>query len=152
MTHILVSGLATVDMIYYMEDLPTRGQKYRAENALITGVGNASNSSVAISRMGGSVTLLTIIGQDAFGELIIEELKAEKVKTNAIIRKPDFETPYSSVIVDKKGNRQIVNYRSSHLDFSFHKPSIEGEFQAYLTDGRLREATLFTLEEARKKK
>ena len=152
MKHILVSGLVTVDMIYYLDNLPTDGTKYEAIDTLITGGGNASNASIAISRLGGSVTLLTTVGKDTFGDLILNELKAEKVRTHAIFKKLNLKTSYSSIIIDKKGDRQIINYRPTDLDFSTNSFIKERNFDAYLTDGRLPKATLLTLKDAKKRK
>ena len=151
MKHILVSGLATIDMIYYLDCLPKSGRKYQSKKGLITAGGNASNASIAISRLGGLATLLTTIGQDSFGDLILKELTEEKVKTHAISRKPNLKTSYSSIIINKKGDRQIINYRPTNLDFLNNKLIKEKEFHAYLTDGRLEKISLFTLKEARKK-
>ena len=137
MKHILVSGLATIDMIYYLDYLPKSGRKYQSKKGLITAGGNASNASITISRLGGLATLLTTIGQDSFGDLILKELTEEKVKTHAISRKPNLKTSYSSIIINKKGDRQIINYRPTKLDFLNNKLIKEKEFHAYLTDGRL---------------
>ena len=152
MKQILVSGLATIDVIHYLDELPADGRKYKATNSLITGGGNALNGAVTISRLGGKVTLLTTIGDDAFGNLILKELKAEKVKTYAIFKNSTLKTSYSSIVVDQKGERQIINSRSPDLDFSGNQVMPEKKFHAYLTDGRLPNATLLTLKEARRRK
>ncbi len=151
MKHVLVSGLATVDMIFYMDELPAFEKKYRAKKALITTGGNAANASIAISRLGGKASLLTQVGQDFFGNLIMTELAAEKVETNRIDQKENISTAYSSIIIDKKGARQIINYRTDNLDFSNLSLGNQINYEAYLTDGRSKEITLATLREARKK-
>ena len=155
MKQILVAGLATIDVIHYLDELPVDGRKYKATNSLITGGGNALNSAVTISRLGGKVTLLTTIGDDTCGNLILNELEAEKVKTHAIIKNSTLKTSYSSIVIDQKGERQIINSRSPDLDFSANQvmPEMpEKNFHAYLTDGRLPNATLLTLKQARKRK
>ena len=151
MKQILVSGLATIDMIYYLDNLPTDCTKYLAKDTLITVGGNASNASIAMSRLGGSVTLITTIGEDQFGDLILKELAGEKIKTDSILKRSKIRTSYSSVAIDSKGNRQIINHRSPELDLSEYCVIKENEFNAYLTDGRLPNASLLTLSEARNK-
>tara|TARA_B100000965_G_C19473170_1_gene705040 strand:- start:90 stop:998 length:909 start_codon:yes stop_codon:yes gene_type:complete len=152
MKQILVSGLATIDVIHYLDEFPVDGRKYKAKDSLLTGGGNALNSAIAISRLGGSATLLTTIGQDTFGDLILEELQTEKVKTHAIYKKSKLKTSYSSIAINKLGDRQIINYRSPDLDCSTNLVMKEKSFHAYLTDGRLPNTTLLTLKEARKRK
>ena len=101
-------------MIFYMDELPAFEKKYRAKKALITTGGNAANASIAIARLGGKASLLTQVGQDFFGNLIMTELAAEKVETNRIDQKENISTAYSSIIIDKKGARQIINYRTDN--------------------------------------
>ena len=151
MKHVLVSGLATVDIVFYMDELPAFEKKYRAKKALMTTGGNAANASIAISRLGGKATLITQVGQDFFGNLIMTELASEKVETNRINQKENISTAYSSIIIDKKGARQIINYRTDNLGFSKMSLGNQINYEAYLTDGRSEEITLATLKEARKK-
>ena len=63
MNSILVVGLATVDLIYYLEKLPNKGIKYVSKKQIMSTGGNASNASIAISRLGGSVTFISKIGK-----------------------------------------------------------------------------------------
>ena len=70
MNSILVVGLATVDLIYYLEKLPNKGIKYVSKKQIMSTGGNASNASIAISRLGGSVTFVSKIGNDFFGNYI----------------------------------------------------------------------------------
>ena len=80
MNSILVVGLATVDLIYYLEKLPNKGIKYVSKKQIMSTGGNASNASIAISRLGGSVVFVSKIGNDFFGNYILTELKSENIK------------------------------------------------------------------------
>ena len=150
MNSILVVGLVTVDLIYYLNKLPSKGIKYFSKEQIKSTGGNASNASIAISRLGGSVTFVSTLGNDFFGNYILKELKSENINTNNIIVKNNINTSNSCVTVDSKGERQIVNYRSKNLDFEDNQFIKENNFNAYLTDGRLEKASIFILNEARR--
>ncbi len=150
MNSILVVGLVTVDLIYYLNKLPDKGIKYVSEKQILSTGGNASNASIAISRLGGSVTFISTIGNDFFGNYILNELKKENIDTNNIIKKNNINTSNSCITIDGKGERQIVNFRSKELDFTDNYFIKKNIFDAYLTDGRLENASIFILKEAKK--
>ena len=149
MNSILVVGLATVDLIYYLEKLPNKGIKYVSKKQIMSTGGNASNASIAISRLGGSVTFVSKIGNDFFGNYILTELTCENINTDHMIVKNDINTSNSCVTVDNEGERQIVNFRSKKIDFKYNHFITANNFNAYLTDGRLENATILILKEAK---
>ncbi len=152
MNSILVSGLATVDLIFYLDNLPTKGKKYQSNKQILTTGGNAANASIAISRLGGSVVFVGILGYDFFGDFILSKLKQEQINTDYIIKKTNLNSSNSCITIDKNGERQIINYRSKTLDFKKNSFIEKNIFNAYLTDGRFKKATIYILKEAKKNK
>ena len=150
MNSILVVGLVTVDLIYYLNKLPDNAIKYVSEKQILSTGGNASNASIAISRLGGSVSFVSTVGNDFFGNYIINELKKENIDTKNIIKRNNINTSNSCVTIDDRGERQIVNFRSKELDFNDNYFIKKNIFNAYLTDGRLENASTFILKEAKK--
>ena len=112
--------------------------------------GNASNASIAISRLGGSVVFVSKIGNDFFGNYILTELKSENINTDHMIVQKDINTSNSCVTIDNQGERQIVNFRSKKIDFKDNHFITTNKFNAYLTDGRLENATILILKEAKR--
>ena len=53
MTGVFCLGISTLDYVYSVETLPTRGEKYRSKALAVVGGGCAGNASVAIARLGG---------------------------------------------------------------------------------------------------
>ena len=113
MTRILVAGLATVDFLFDVEQMPTRAEKYRAGDAMMVGGGGAANAAVSIARLGGAASLAAPVGKDRIGEMILSDLKAEGVDTALVQCNPDGRSAFSSVLIDAAGERQIVNFRGS---------------------------------------
>ncbi len=115
MKKILVCGLAVVDFLFEVEAMPRSAEKYIAQQAGMVGGGGAANAAVAVSRLGGQAILAARVGDDLFGKLIVDELSAESVDCSLIQRTENARSSFSSVLVDRQGERQIVNYRGARL-------------------------------------
>ena len=69
--------------------------------------GNAANVAVGLARLNKTVALITEIGKDFYGDLIIKELKKTKVETKFVLQKSGATT--YSVILNYKAERTILN-------------------------------------------
>ena len=114
---ILVCGVAVLDFVFRLDDLPRKPEKYRAKAAAIVGGGGAANGAVGIVRLGGEARLAARLGSDVIGDLIVADLVAEGVDCALVRRFEGRQSSYSSIFLDDAGERQIVNFRD--LDISF---------------------------------
>ena len=141
--NLLVVGVAVIDIVMNVDEIPTRAEKYRANDAIIVGGGCAANAAVAITRLGADCTLAARLGQDQIGEMIIAGLKRENINCQLVRQIPDRHSSFSSVFVDQSGERQIVNFRDSQLpataDWLEQAPF---EFDAVLADTRWPEGAI----------
>lgn len=149
MTQVLVVGLAVVDMLFEVTEMPLKAEKYIASDASMVGGGGAANAAVAISRLGGHARLAARIGDDLFGDLIVSQLAAESVDCSLIQRSLSARSSFSSVLVDQHGERQIVNFRGSGLS---DDPSAIAalEVDAVLADTRWHAGTIEAMKLARR--
>lgn len=115
MVEILVAGVAVVDFVFNVDEMPKHPEKYRSNNAIVVGGGCAANAAVAISRMGGHAHLAARLGDDAIGDMILADLQLEDINTDLVNRANGGRSSFSSVYVDKSGERQIMNFRGSGL-------------------------------------
>ncbi len=152
MQDILITGLATLDLIFKMDSFPVKNEKYRAETAMFSGGGNAGNASVAVARLGANATIFSAVGCDEVGSLILGGLKRENVNTEFVLKLENWQSSFSSIIVDIDGDRQIVNYRKSLPESAVNSISNFPIYDAYLSDSRWSEAAIITLSLARKYK
>ena len=118
MANVLTCGVAVIDFVYYMENFPNEAKKYRTANATIVGGGNAANSSVAIQRLGGNATLISRVGNDEVGEIIVSGLDQENVDCTFIRRFNGIKSSFSSIYVNNTGERQIMNFRDPQFPIS----------------------------------
>lgn len=80
--------------------------------------GAPTNVACAISKLGGKARLLTKLGDDAFGEYILDELNHNNVDTTYIIKDKDYDTSLAFVSLDDDGNREFKFYRKTASDLN----------------------------------
>ncbi len=150
MSKVMVTGVAVVDFIFKIKSMPKEPEKYRAEEAYVSGGGIAANAAVCISRLGGHATLIARLGKDEIGGIIKNQLIADGVLVDRIKEYKDNRSSFSSVYIDKTGERQIVNFRDPLLpeDSAWIK-DIE-EHDVYLADTRWNQGAIETMKLAKK--
>ncbi len=115
MTGVFCLGISTLDYVYSVEDLPTRGEKYRSKGLAVVGGGCAGNASVAIARLGGRCWLATRLADDLTGDQIVADLAGEGVETRFARRFPGLRSPVSAILVDAQGERMIISYSDPEI-------------------------------------
>ena len=103
MKTVLVTGVSVIDFIFQLDEIPKTYEKFRANNAFITGGGPAANAAVAVSRLGGSATLVSRLGEDDIAQLIKSDLVNEGINTKYIKQFAGHKSPFASAYIDKKG-------------------------------------------------
>ena len=104
-------GIATQDHIFGLNTMPDAPGKFRAQAFKAVGGGVGATAAVAVARLGGAVALLTRLGADAIGEAIVLELQNYGVECGLVQRFNGRCSPISAVLVDRAGERLIVNYQ-----------------------------------------
>ena len=147
---ILCAGVAVLDLIMNLDEMPRRADKYRTHSARITGGGCAANAAVAIARLGGDCALATRLGDDALADLVIGDLERERVDCRWARRCAGQRTSFSSIYVDRHGERQIVNFRDPDLPRDADWIGPLDDFDAFLADTRWPEGAARLLAAARR--
>lgn len=108
---LLVSGLISADITFRVGEMPRRAEKYRADDVRFSLGGGGAIAAVAMQQLGARVQLAGRLGDDLFGDLLCSELSRRAIGHILLVRIADLKSPISSVFVDDRGDRQIVNYR-----------------------------------------
>jgi sulfofructose kinase len=116
--HIICLGSALWDTIMSVDHIPPHGGKVLPDIAVQAASGMATVAAVTIARLGGRVNLWSRIGDDHTGQMFIEDLAHEGVNTDAVRRVPNVRTPFSTILVDRNGERLVVPYFDPALDAS----------------------------------
>ena len=138
MTRIVTTGVAVVDFVFFVDEMPRLAEKYRARDAQITGGGGGANAAAAIARLGGEAMLASRLGSDQVADMIAAGLVADGVDCSMVRRFEGRRSSFSSVFVDATGERQIVNFRDQALpmDAGWLEAALPDRFDAALADTR----------------
>ena len=105
-------GLSTLDVIQLVDRLPGANEKVVALDMVTAAGGPAANAAVAFAALGGRPTLVTRVGNDPAGELVISELTSRGVKV--INASSDTPTVVASIMVTAgTGERAVVSAADS---------------------------------------
>lgn len=108
-------GHAVQDFVFTVPSFPTRPEKHRAEGFVSVGGGPAATAAVTIARLGGRALLAARVGGDPTADLIEAELRGYGVDCRHLRRFPGRASSVSAVLVDRCGERLIVNYLDPEL-------------------------------------
>ncbi|WP_340159096.1 PfkB family carbohydrate kinase [uncultured Hoeflea sp.] len=138
MTKIVTTGVAVMDFVFHLDEMPRLAEKYRAKGAEITGGGGAANAAAAIARLGGHAMLASRLGSDQVAGMIAAGLEADGIDCTMLKRFEGRRSSFSSVFIDQAGERQIVNFRDPELpmDAGWLLAALPDDFDAALADTR----------------
>lgn len=107
MKKILVSGLVNIETSLKVDNFPIEYNPieypFYGVNSVVSGVGY--NIVKALKTLGDNVELMSVIGDDLLGKVILNQLKEDNISTKHIL--VDGDTAQSVVLVDKNGSRKI---------------------------------------------
>ena len=105
---IIVIGSTNVDMVVKTDRHPLPGETRMGGVFFMNAGGKGANQAVAAARLGASVTFVTKVGNDIFGEESIAGLKKEKINTNYVFVDESASTGTALIVVNKDGENSIV--------------------------------------------
>jgi sulfofructose kinase len=108
-------GLAVRDLVFGIDSSVNLGHKNFAESLRVVTGGPAANAAVTVATLGGSSRLVTRLGSDTEGDSIVTDLELRGVDVSRVRRIPGSLSPVSTVIVDDRGQRTIVNHIDPRL-------------------------------------
>ena len=115
MKRVICTGLAVLDHIFYVPEIPKTPIKSFATKQQTVGGGNSATAAVAISRAGGQAVFWGCLGDDLNGDIILSELKTFGVNVDDVSRLKGLKSGVSSVLVNSAGERLITNYTDPQI-------------------------------------
>jgi sulfofructose kinase len=115
MANLAFVGISVHDMIFKIPVLPLSEGKYPATNFFEEGGGPAATAAVTAAVIGTNSFLISRVGSDYRGSLIIDELKKYGVNVVNIKKIEGALSSVSAVLVSENGERIISNYLDPHL-------------------------------------
>ena len=108
-------GLATIDVVYSVDEFPASDSKVVARSQDLYVGGPATNASILFAHLGGKAVLVTAVGRHALTHTLHEEFKQYSIELSDI--HPEFaEAPVvSSISIDKAGRRNVISANASRM-------------------------------------
>ena len=110
-------GVSDWDRLIAIDTYPAAGNSATVTEEISAPGGPTTNTAVALSRLGAEVSLVSAIGDDQRGELMLASLRNEGIATDAIIVRPDHITTLCNVIVSREPlDRTFLIERGAQLE------------------------------------
>jgi sugar/nucleoside kinase (ribokinase family) len=110
-TRVLCVGLAALDTILVVPELPASDGRVVASQLAVAGGGPAATAAVALARLGVDVAFAGAVGDDEAGAAIRAGLEAEGVDVSRLVSVAGARSPRSTILVEEAtGARSIVHF------------------------------------------
>ena len=108
MKKILVIGSMNLDFVTSVPHMPRVGETVLAQGLELVPGGKGANQAYAIGRLGGRAAMLGCLGQDSFGDRLLENLSKAGVDTQGVERRVEASTSMAVIGVDPQGDNSIL--------------------------------------------
>lgn len=108
MPRIAVVGSANMDLVVRAPRFPDPGETLLGGSFATHAGGKGANGAVAAGRVGGTVSFVGMLGQDAFGEALAASLHESGVDLSHTLRADATATGIAQITVDDSGRNTIV--------------------------------------------
>jgi ribokinase len=105
---IVVVGSLNVDLVTRLRRFPAPGETVTALDFAVHPGGKGANQAYAAARLGGRVSMVGAIGDDAHGRSLSESLHGAGVDVDAVERHASAPTGMALISLDASGENQIV--------------------------------------------
>ncbi|MCL2352439.1 MAG: ribokinase [Firmicutes bacterium] len=109
MGKIAVIGSLNMDMVITSPKMPLMGETVMGGGFITSPGGKGANQAVAASRLGGDVAMAGCVGDDAFGDRLLENLRQSGVDVGRVRRLPGVSTGVAMIIVVGGDNTILVD-------------------------------------------
>ena len=145
-------GIAPADILMGVDKYPKPGAKIDATGLTIQGGGPIPTAMVTLARLGMQPGLIAAVGDDLFGQFVVEELAKEGVDKSCVIRRKVPTALASGWIERHTGKRTIVLNLEIGIKAKDIKLESLPDTRAVHLDGRFMPACLKLARWARRKK
>ncbi len=132
---IVCIGHATYDTTLPLEKYPIENQKHRIPKKIECGGGPASNAAYLLAKWGMDTTFIGIVGNDYYGDKIIEEFKNIGIETDYIEKNSNIETDTSYILANLSNGSRTILTAKSDLPIKVDKPNDISGVDVILVDG-----------------
>lgn len=130
---ITVIGSINMDLVVKTDDFPQQGETTLGHLFTTVPGGKGANQAVAAARLDGQVNMIATVGNDAFGEELLENLKTNHVNVDGVLKSTETASGIANILLSGGDNRIIV-VPGANFELS---PSCIDEFKEVIQSSRL---------------
>ncbi len=97
-----------MDLVVRADRMPAPGETVTGDSFVTVPGGKGANQAVAVARLGGRVAMIGCVGQDSFGNQLLESLREAGVDTRGMCRTSKASTGVAAILLDRKGENRII--------------------------------------------
>ncbi|MCX7597342.1 MAG: ribokinase [Armatimonadetes bacterium] len=112
---VAVVGNVNIDFVIRAKNLPQPGQNVTADGMQLAPGGKGANQAVAAARLGAIVYLISRLGKDPFGALLLQHLKKANVDTSCVAVDQSKPTGCAFVTVLPDGENAIISALGANM-------------------------------------
>ena len=90
--------------------------------------GAPANVAVGVAKLGGKAAFLGKIGQDFFGDYLLDILRENGVELSGVVRTDQAKTALAFVSLTEEGERDFVFYRQPSADMLYRPDELKSDF------------------------
>ena len=130
-SHIVVVGSINMDLVVRSPRIPQPGETILGTDFRTFPGGKGANQAVAAARAGGQVKMVGRVGQDEFGESLLNTLRKDGVDTTYVLPTAGVASGVALITVNDAGQNNIVvvpgaNGKLTPDDIRAAEPAFEG--------------------------
>jgi fructokinase len=133
-SQVVVVGDANVDLIVHFPRFVSAPElKVIPPAPEMHGGGTAANSAIALSRLQIPTAFIGTVGNDSYGQFILDNLQAEAVDTRQVFVDPTLNTVVVFAFIDEQGERYLWGWprtRQAHTELGLEKIDFDAIYQA----------------------
>lgn len=99
-------------------ELPEKGKLKLLKNVSFRSGGGAVNTAISLSKLGIKSSVIGKAGEDGFAELVLQDLKQNKVEIKGIVRDKEVGTSANMVLLSQDGERSFLQYIGANATLS----------------------------------
>jgi ribokinase len=104
----VVLGSINMDLVVNSDRYPSEGETIIGNKFDYSNGGKGANQAVAIAKQGGDVSFIGKIGDDEFGNKLLNNLLRNNVKVDYLKKDADVSSGVAVILVEKDGQNRIV--------------------------------------------
>jgi ribokinase len=105
---ITVIGSINMDLVTSTTQIPKVGETVLGHSFHTIPGGKGANQAVAAARLGADVTMIGAVGNDSFGDTLVDHLTNQGINTKSIMKVKETSTGIASIIISDGDNSIIV--------------------------------------------